>query len=405
MPLTLTYIAGMLMSALFGLVIGSFLNVCIYRLPLGGSLMHPPSHCPSCQTQLRPLDLVPLLSFLALRGKCRYCGTRISWRYFTIELITGMLFAAIWWSLAAQYGSVIWSPAGLFMLALLCVWAAAMLVTFMIDLDTTYVIEPVTWVAMAAGVIFELTRVWLNWDHLGFTIGGLAIPYLPAAVPGMIIGYHAFVGMDLFGRLIFRKQGMGDGDAYIGAAIGAMLGPALALLSFGMAVFLGAIIGILFFSYLFFAERKRAKMEQQAKKHSKKKHEEVAAMDTVDEGEDALPPSSYLPYGPLFTLLMVALALAPRYLAGSGAAFPTPSPFSLGIALLLAAAVGYLLIAMGSRARTVPDTEVDIEEEELPAGHYMPFGPFLTASAVIVALAPEWFGTSVQHLFQWWLRT
>ncbi|MHB9025684.1 MAG: prepilin peptidase [Armatimonadota bacterium] len=408
MPITLSNITGLAMAFIFGLVVGSFLNVCIYRLPQGESLLHPPSHCPSCQTRLRPHDLFPLLSFLFLRGKCRYCGTRISWRYFIIELVTGMLFAAAWWSLVAQHGAeAIWSPVGVLMLVMVWVWASAMLVTFMIDLDTTYVIEPVTWVAMGAGIIFELAANWLTVTPVAFTVGSLTIPYLPLAVPGMIIGFHVFIAMDMFGRLIFHKQGMGDGDAYIGAAIGAMLGPALAMLSFGIAVFLGAVVGILFYAVLFVLEQQRARKEAKFKKKSAKDRDE-SLMDTIDDEEGALPPSSYLPYGPLFTLLMVGLALAPRLLAGGGGAVsgharPDPSIVTLGIALVLAAAVMGILIGMGARARMVSDTEV--ENEEIPQGHYMPFGPFLTASAVAVALAPDWFSKSVVQLYHWWLQT
>lgn len=76
-----------------GLVIGSFLNVVIYRLPLGMSIVRPPSHCPSCATQLREIDMVPVLSWIALRGRCRHCGAPVSVRYALVELATGIAFA------------------------------------------------------------------------------------------------------------------------------------------------------------------------------------------------------------------------------------------------------------------------------------------------------------------------
>ncbi|MCS6829495.1 MAG: prepilin peptidase, partial [bacterium] len=74
---------------IYGAVVGSFLNVLIYRLPRGLSIVKPRSHCPSCKTELHARDLIPLLSFLWQRAKCRYCGARISWRYFWVELTTG----------------------------------------------------------------------------------------------------------------------------------------------------------------------------------------------------------------------------------------------------------------------------------------------------------------------------
>lgn len=308
------FIAGAVTAFIFGITIGSFLNVCIYRLPLGESLSTPPSHCPKCNTRLRTPDLFPLFSFLLLRGRCRYCGVRISWRYFSIELITGFLFVACWWSLAARFsGEILLGPLGVGLMAALGIFVAAMLVTFMIDLDTTYVIEPVTWVGMAAGLAFELlgTR---DFHGFGTHLGALTIPYLPMAVPGMIIGFLVFIGMDLFGRLLFRKPGMGLGDAYIGAAIGAMLGPGLALLSFGIAIMLGALVGI---------------------------------------------------------VLMIAGALTPSSAPGT----------------------------------ETPDTEGALrEDEELPQGRYMPFGPFLTASAVAVMLAPTWFLATIQQLWQSYMR-
>jgi leader peptidase (prepilin peptidase)/N-methyltransferase len=103
----------MLLLILFilGTCVGSFLNVCIWRLPRGESVVEPPSHCPSCNTRLQTLDLVPLWSQVLLRARCRYCGNQISWRYFGIEFLTGILFALVglrpgnlsgesWWTAA-----------------------------------------------------------------------------------------------------------------------------------------------------------------------------------------------------------------------------------------------------------------------------------------------------------------
>lgn len=86
-------------SGLFGLMIGSFLNVVVYRVPRGMSVVTPPSHCPNCQRELAALDNVPLLSWLALRGRCRFCGTPISPRYPVVELATGLVFLCLAWSL------------------------------------------------------------------------------------------------------------------------------------------------------------------------------------------------------------------------------------------------------------------------------------------------------------------
>ena len=314
MPL---FIAGAVMSFVFGASIGSFLNVCIYRLPQGESLVTPPSHCPACNTRLRPADLFPLFSYLLLRGKCRYCGKRISPRYFTIEFITGLIFVAFWWALAAQYQEALATSAGMLMLSMAWIWAASMLVTFMIDLDTTYVIEPVTWVGMASGIIFEIAKRVLEnkplydtwtWQHIH-------IPYIQA-IPGMVIGFCIFLLIDLFGRLLFRKPGMGLGDSYIGAAIGALLGAGLALLSFGIAIFCGALVGIV--------------------------------------------------------IIII------------GMRSPAPEP---------------------EKADSVSEGALqETGDDDMPQGRYMPFGPFLTSSAVLLALAPGWVTTQAMHLWQWYMR-
>jgi len=327
---------GALFSFLYGTVIGSFLNVCIYRLPRNESLAHPPSHCPNCNTRLRVRDLVPLFSFLLLRCRCRYCKTRITWRYFIVEFITGLLFLACWWSLALRFPEQLWSGAGVLLLIALCAWAAAMLVTFVIDLETTYVIVPVTLVAMLAGLAFEVT--WKLATGQGIGIWG--IPYLPAAVPGMVIGFLFFIGIDWFGRLIFRKPGMGAGDSFIGAAIGALLGPIEALLSFGMAIVLGAVIGIVLMIIGRLVRSTAPGAEE----------ERVKAPAAV---QDAAP-------------------------AGKGKKK-----------------------RKGKRAAAAAPAEP--AEDDLPQGYYMPFGPFLTAAAVAVALAPEWFVEMVKVFWVWWL--
>lgn len=301
-------VVGAVVAFLYGIVVGSFLNVCIYRLPLGESLITPPSHCPRCNTRLQPRDLFPLFSYLWLGRKCRYCKTPISPRYFIIELITGILFTLFFFALVRRYPDDALSTAWWGMLILAWIFISAMLVTFVIDMETTYVIEPVTWVAMGAGVLFELLSYGMHPAAHPYHLGGLPVP---AALPGVAIGFLVFVAMDLFGRLLFRKPSMGLGDAYIGAAIGAMLGPGLAGLSFAMAVVLCVVISI-----------------------------------------------------PLLI---------------SGALKRSTAP--------------------GAEEERAPG-----DETPLPQGLYIPFGPFLTASAVFIALAPNWVATHAGLLWQWWMH-
>ncbi len=318
------FIFGAIFSAVLGTVVGSFLNVCIYRLPRGESLSHPPSHCPNCNHRLGFFDLFPIFSYLFLRGQCRYCHVKITPRYAIIEAVTGLLFLASWWALAAQFGETLLLGVGPLLLLAGWVFIATMLVTFQIDLETTYVIESVTWLAMGAGLGAELLEKLMRTESISFSIAGITIPYLPAAIPGMIIGFLVFVLMDVFGRLVFRKPGMGLGDAYIGAAIGAMLGPWAALLSFGMAIALGAAVGIC----LIIAGRIK----------------KAPAPGAVEERAEKN--------------------------------------------------------AVQRKKQKEPEPE---EEEELPEGTYMPFGPFLTACAVVVYLAPTWWMEQAGRLMNWWI--
>jgi leader peptidase (prepilin peptidase)/N-methyltransferase len=387
------FIIGAVVTFIYGTAIGSFLNVCIYRLPRAESLIHPPSHCPRCDTRLRIPDLMPLLSYLLLRGKCRYCRERISPRYFIIELVTGLLFAASWASLALRpdTGYFLASVPGLIMLVALLVWVACMLVTFMIDLDTTWVIEPVTWIAMAMGVIAEVMLKYGGMEQIGVKVAGMWHAYLPAAVPGMMIGFMVFVGIDLFGGLIFRKPSMGVGDAYIGAAIGAMLGPGLALLSFGMAVLVAVVVGVaLLVRYNLSAAAARKAAAPQL------------------EPEEAEPPRGYLPLkafvggtlalGLLWVVQTFASAALARQFGNWNSLASLLAPFTFGVLVIVA-----LILLEPLWPKQTVEGEDEEAEEELPEGNYIPFGPFLTACAVLVALMPHQVLQTAVNLWTWYV--
>jgi len=116
--------AVMPIALVFGLLVGSFLNVVIHRVPLGLSIVHPPSRCPECESKIKPWDNVPVLSYLWLRGRCRNCATPISLRYPAVELATGILFAAVAW----RFGATWWTP-------IHCLFVAALVSAAMIDFD------------------------------------------------------------------------------------------------------------------------------------------------------------------------------------------------------------------------------------------------------------------------------
>jgi leader peptidase (prepilin peptidase)/N-methyltransferase len=186
-----------IVAALGGLLVGSFLNVVAYRLPRGESLVRPRSRCPHCATQLRGVDNVPLLSWLALRGRCHHCGAPISPRYPAVELATGALYAAV---VASQDDAV------RIVLGLLLV--TALVPITLIDLDERIIPNRITGPAALAAVV---------------AIAALDTDFLPEAlIAGVAAGGFFFVAVVLYPR------GMGMGDVKLAAVLGLYLGRAVA---------------------------------------------------------------------------------------------------------------------------------------------------------------------------------
>lgn len=201
----------------FGAVIGSFLNVCIYRIPRGLSIVTPPSTCPHCDTRIRPYDNVPVLGWLWLRGRCRRCRGRISPRYPLVELLTAGVFVfLVWW-----YGTS-WEllPALYF--------SAAMILVTVVDFDARIVPDAITLPGIGLGVLASfLTPVSL----LG-SISGAAVGFL--LFLGIAWGYKKLTGTD----------GMGGGDIKLAAFLGAFLGWQGLLLTVFLASLAGTVVGL-----------------------------------------------------------------------------------------------------------------------------------------------------------------
>jgi leader peptidase (prepilin peptidase)/N-methyltransferase len=211
---------------ILGLCIGSFLNVCIYRLPRNESVVRPPSHCPECGHRLQPRDLVPVFSYLLLKGHCRYCQAEFSPRYAAVELLTGGLFL---WCL----GIIGFSPA---LPGALALTAFLITVTF-IDYDHQLILDKV--VAWLAG--------------LGLLLNGLLLPYLSGGTAQLTAITHwtdLGLGMLCGGGLllliaIVSKGGMGGGDIKFAAALGLWFGWKLMLLLLLLSFLMGGGAGAL----------------------------------------------------------------------------------------------------------------------------------------------------------------
>jgi len=208
---------AIILSGLVGLAVGSFLNVVILRLPREESIVSPPSHCPSCETPLRWYHNIPLLSWIALRGRCASCGAWIGWQYPLVEAAT----AAIWAGNVAAYGV---GPEAVRAIAFLTL-LFAIAVT-----DARFYIIP-----------DELS---LGGAVLGVALALLAgTPTLQEAVIGAVAGGGALWLVAILGTWAFKKEAMGGGDIKLMTMIGAFLGWKGALLT----VFLGALAGTLVF--------------------------------------------------------------------------------------------------------------------------------------------------------------
>jgi leader peptidase (prepilin peptidase)/N-methyltransferase len=207
-----------ILVAVIGLVVGSFLNVCIHRIPRGESLNHPPSRCPQCGKGLRWFDNVPVLGYLWLRGRCRSCRAPISIRYPIVEIVTMALFLVHY----AMFGLT-----ALFAVRLL--FACAMVVLFAIDLEHHLLPNVITLPGIAAGLLFS---IWLP-------------PGIRDALIGSVIGGGV---LWLIGEAYFRysgEEGMGGGDVKMLAMIGAFLGWKLVILTLVLSSVAGSLIGVL----------------------------------------------------------------------------------------------------------------------------------------------------------------
>jgi len=209
---------GTIFVTVLGAVVGSFLNVCIYRIPAGISIVRPSSHCPHCRTPIRFYDNVPVLSFLMLGGRCRHCRAVISLRYPVIELMTALASLLLF----LRYG-VSW----LYLCTFL--FTAALIVVTFIDLDHQIIPDVIT---LPGIPLFALASIFL-----------LKLPPLESLL-GILIGGGSLYLVGLGYELLKKREGMGGGDIKLFAMIGGFLGWKSLIFVLLVSSFLGAIIGI-----------------------------------------------------------------------------------------------------------------------------------------------------------------
>jgi leader peptidase (prepilin peptidase)/N-methyltransferase len=206
-----------LLLGVFGLIVGSFLNVCIHRLPRGESLIRPRSYCPRCRTPIRWADNIPVLSYLWLGGRCRACGTSIPLRYPLVELATMGTFVA-------HYAVLGWQP----VLAVRLVFAAALIVLFVIDLEHRLLPNRITLPGMVVGVAASM----------------VAGPGWRSSLGGLLLGGGLLWAV---GEVYVRwrhEEGLGMGDVKMLAMVGAFLGWPQVLVTLMVGSLVGSLVGL-----------------------------------------------------------------------------------------------------------------------------------------------------------------
>jgi len=206
---------------LLGLEIGSFLNVCIDRLPRGESIVKPPSHCEACGHRLAAKDLIPLFSYLWLRGRCRYCGASIPGKLFYVELVSGVIYAFLYWKygLTPELGAMIF-------------YAALFTIIFMVDLEKGVILNKIVYPAMVIAVILGVLGIQPELPQ--WPVEGIA-----NVAMGGGVGFLFF-----FVVAMASRGGMGWGDVKLAGLIGLATGFPMVLVAIVLGAGLGAIVGV-----------------------------------------------------------------------------------------------------------------------------------------------------------------
>lgn len=210
-----------------GLIVGSFLNVCIFRMPREQSVVKPRSFCPHCKKTVPWYDNIPLLSYVLLGGACRSCKKKISFQYFLVELITGLFFISFYHLFGASW-----------LLLIYVIFVCGLIVATFVDFNFRIIPDEISVGGIVVGLLVSFAYPLLH--NQSSHLLGLYQSFL-----GVIIGGGVIWLTGIFGDFVFKKETMGGGDVKLLAMIGAFLGWPMAILTFFIAPFFGSIIGII----------------------------------------------------------------------------------------------------------------------------------------------------------------
>ncbi len=218
-------ILGLFFSFIFGLCVGSFLNVCIYRLPSDLSLIKPDSFCPRCHTPIRWYHNVPVLSYIFLKGKCAYCGEKISLEYLAIELVTGILTTVFFYK---------WNHSPLWLASVLLA-SYILIVVSVIDFKTMLISDLFSYSLGIVGILSS---------QINPNFSGDWYQRLLYSISGIISGAGFIWFLAFIGKIIYKKDAVGDGDMFLLGAIGSFMGYRGLFSVIIIASFAGSLYGI-----------------------------------------------------------------------------------------------------------------------------------------------------------------
>jgi leader peptidase (prepilin peptidase) / N-methyltransferase len=225
---------------LVGACIGSFLNVCIFRIPRGLSVVQPRSFCPACKQTIPWYHNIPLLSYVVLRGRCSNCRAGITPRYWVVEILTAGLFVLTFMKFSAEFGGPYAGTDGVTDWRLIPVYwlmVGGLLLGTFVDCEHLIIPDRVTWGGMVAGLV--LSTLVPSMQEAEGPLGGLLWSAVGAGAGFGILWLVAFVG-----RLVFRREAMGFGDVKLLGAIGAFLGWKAVVFTLVVSSFFGSVVGI-----------------------------------------------------------------------------------------------------------------------------------------------------------------
>jgi leader peptidase (prepilin peptidase)/N-methyltransferase len=237
---------------LFGIVLGSFLNVCISRIPERISIVSPASHCPRCKSPIKPYDNIPVFSWLLLRGKCRNCHLPISPMYPIVEFLTGALFVGVYFTYHVEFAL------GMYLPIVKCLFFVGFLVILIVtDLRVRLLPDAVNWFGFGLALAFATVSppndpsAYILAHKLHFAFAPKFVLGVLNALLGAAFGSLLLLGAATLYKLVRRREGMGLGDVKMMAMVGAFLGVRGAFLTILIGTLLGSVLGLGFVSLLY----------------------------------------------------------------------------------------------------------------------------------------------------------